>query len=127
MCKMERRCGRLSGRTISFSARELSEATRLLRLITESEKSQSSDDYEVFEKRDATAICSPGEEEPWLNVAESVFRARTLRLRHFPASLFGEPAWDMLLGLLIIAARNRVETVSGLAHLVGHPLSTSLR
>jgi DNA-binding MarR family transcriptional regulator len=52
---------------------------------------------------------------------------RRLRNRHFPESLFGEPAWDMLLELLHAGIEKRELTVPQLCEAVGVPGAIALR
>jgi DNA-binding MarR family transcriptional regulator len=53
--------------------------------------------------------------------------ARRLRNRHFPESLFGEPAWDILLELLRAGSEEREVTIPELCEAVGVPGSIALR
>jgi DNA-binding MarR family transcriptional regulator len=53
--------------------------------------------------------------------------ARRLRNRHFPESLFGEPAWDILLELLCAGNEERELTVPELCEAVGVPGLIALR
>lgn len=60
-------------------------------------------------------------------VARELYAVRRRRLRHLPADLMGEPAWDMLLDLFLAAAeQRRVPTTSACigAHV---PPTTALR
>ena len=54
-------------------------------------------------------------------------RARRARDRFFPAELFGEPAWDMLLDLAVAAAERRDVAVSSLCIAAAVPTTTALR
>ena len=57
----------------------------------------------------------------------AVIRARRARDRFFPADLFGEPAWDMLLDLAVAAAEHRDVAVSSLCIAAAVPTTTALR
>ncbi len=57
----------------------------------------------------------------------SAIRARRARDRFFPADLFGEPAWDMLLDLALAAAERRAVAVSSLCIAAAVPTTTALR
>jgi DNA-binding MarR family transcriptional regulator len=59
--------------------------------------------------------------------AVAAFKARQLRNRFFAATMFGEPAWDMLLALYLAEDSGRPVTVSGLADWSGYPPTTALR
>lgn len=59
--------------------------------------------------------------------AVAAFKARQLRNRFFAPTMFGEPAWDMLLALYLAEDSGRAVTVSGLANWSGYPPTTGLR
>jgi DNA-binding MarR family transcriptional regulator len=59
--------------------------------------------------------------------AVAAFKARQLRNRFFAPTMFGEPAWDMLLALYLAEHSGRPVTVSGLANWSGYPPTTGLR
>jgi len=56
-----------------------------------------------------------------------MYDSRRKRGRFIPSSLFGEPAWDMLLALYCFASRGEVLSVSGLCHAADVPHTTALR
>lgn len=58
--------------------------------------------------------------------AKVELKARRHRHGHFPSSMFGEPAWDMLL-VLYLAEGGTYETICSLVHGAGAPHATSLR
>lgn len=60
-------------------------------------------------------------------IATSIFNARKRRLELFDASLFGEPAWDMLLTLFIARTRGEMLSTRSLCALGGVPHTTGLR
>ncbi len=62
-----------------------------------------------------------------MSLAKALFISRKQRSSFFKTSMFGEPAWDMLLGLFITEGTQRRQTIGGLAELAGAPMSTSLR
>lgn len=57
----------------------------------------------------------------------SVLRARRLRSRFFPADLFADPAWDMLLDLLHAELVHNRVSVSSLCSAAAVPPTTALR
>lgn len=65
---------------------------------------------------------SPAEE-----LVGRVIHARRLRFRYFPESLFGEPAWEVLLELLQAQIEGRTVTVTALSEAAGTPGSVTLR
>ena len=56
-----------------------------------------------------------------------IFRARRRRDRHFPAGLFGEPAWDMLLELFAARLSDRQLTMSSACDAASVSTATALR
>ncbi len=54
-------------------------------------------------------------------------KARRARDTFFPAAIFGEPAWDMLLDLAVAAAEARDTAVSSLCIAAAVPTTTALR
>ncbi len=57
----------------------------------------------------------------------TMVRARRARERFFPADLFGEPAWDMLLDLALAAVEGHDVAVSSLCIAAAVPTTTALR
>lgn len=66
------------------------------------------------------------DEENLLKAARNIVEMQALRRRFFPAAMFGEPAWDILLALYLTSVRAD-RTVSRLAQRSGAPLSTAIR
>jgi DNA-binding MarR family transcriptional regulator len=58
------------------------------------------------------------------HVARVMFETRKTRTRLFPASMFSEPAWEMLLALFI---SDEAPAAAELARRVGTPLTTAMR
>lgn len=52
---------------------------------------------------------------------------RRYRFAHFPASLFSDPAWDILLALALAECRDQRLTISNLCDSVDAPMTTALR
>lgn len=68
--------------------------------------------------------------DPGINLvmlAEKLYKARRVRERFFPADLFAEPTWDLLLDLYIAHHRGRIVTTSGASIAANVPLTTGLR
>ena len=53
-------------------------------------------------------------DEKLATIATSIFRARRRRSKRFDASLFSEPAWDMLLELFVASIREKPISASAL-------------
>ena len=65
---------------------------------------------------------------PLGQLAREIVRSRKRRTRVFgQAGLFGEPAWDILLGLYVAAEAQQRLNVSAVCELSGVPQSTALR
>jgi DNA-binding MarR family transcriptional regulator len=56
-----------------------------------------------------------------------MIRMRRLRDKHFPSDLFGDPAWDMLLDLMVARIDRRPVSVSSLCIASAVPATTALR
>lgn len=62
-----------------------------------------------------------------LKSASTILAARHWRKNHFPASMFGEPAWEMLLSLYLAEGQQPRLTVTSLCQNSGFPQTTALR
>ena len=60
-------------------------------------------------------------------IATSIYQARRRRLQYFEESLFGEPAWDMLLDLFVNKALGRRISTISLCLAADVPQATGLR
>jgi DNA-binding MarR family transcriptional regulator len=60
-------------------------------------------------------------------LAKQLLAQRLTRFEHFPAELFHEPAWDMLLALFIAQEDRRVMNVKTLVASANAPVTTSQR
>ena len=60
-------------------------------------------------------------------LARSVIRARARRRQYFKASLFSDPAWDILLDLFLAECENRRMSVSAVGLTGNIPMTTALR
>lgn len=67
------------------------------------------------------------EPDPDPRTVRSAIRARRLRDQHFPAELFADPAWDMLLDLYAARLEGRRVSVSSLCIAAAVPPTTALR
>jgi hypothetical protein len=81
------------------------------------------------EAREFLDMASSGH-DPGINLvelAEKLYKARRIRERFFPAGLFAEPTWDLLLDLYIAHHRARIVITSGACIAANVPLTTGLR
>lgn len=62
-----------------------------------------------------------------LDFIRAMLRARRLRDEHFPADLFADPAWDILLDLMSARLERKQVTVSSLCVAAAVPPTTALR
>jgi DNA-binding MarR family transcriptional regulator len=103
---------------IILSERDAREAARLLSLLTE-----------AVDKQTAPSVV--GDEGisrgQFVLRARVVLNSRRLRFRYFKRSMFGEPAWEMLLCLYISEPTEGRQSISRLAELIETPLSTTVR
>lgn len=60
-------------------------------------------------------------------LAELEYRNRRARGRHLASDLLGEPAWDILLDLVVQQARGKLISITSACHASGVPCSTALR
>jgi DNA-binding MarR family transcriptional regulator len=70
---------------------------------------------------------TPFQESAELRLAKQLIKERRARDQMFPANLFGEPAWDMLLDLFVAAGERRKVTVSNAAAAACVPSTTGQR
>ena len=61
------------------------------------------------------------------SIAQGIYRARRKRARHFPAELFADPAWDMLLDLFVSSVAGTSVSTTSLCIAADVPHSTCLR
>lgn len=66
-------------------------------------------------------------EEPGTALLRQLIRARRLRERFFEAEMFADPAWDMLLDLMLARMEGRAVAVSSLCIAAAVPPTTALR
>lgn len=107
-----RRLGRLNLREVELLQQELDEVRRA---VLQEELPQRSE-------RPPT-----NEAEAKQRLVSSVLQLRRERGALFEASLFGEPAWDILLELYLADLRHVRHSVSGICRLSDAPSTTALR
>lgn len=62
-----------------------------------------------------------------LTLARRIYQQRRLRDHFFPAGLFAEPAWDILLALYIARLEDQEVSTSSACHAAAVPATTGLR
>jgi DNA-binding MarR family transcriptional regulator len=97
-----------STRVVTLSTREIRDAVRLLGRLAEHDQSEG------------------GGRAVLIGRARRVIADRRRRIGIFGISMFGEPAWDMLLALYTEDGRQRL-TVGKLVNATGHAPTTALR
>jgi DNA-binding MarR family transcriptional regulator len=113
MSASDRRRRALAPSDAEISITDAEELERLLKLLTRrlaAENDEGGDRQAALRRR-----------------AEELFRIRMGRKLHFAASMFGEPAWDVLLSLYIGEPAIDAMTVSRIAQLIDTPLTSALR
>lgn len=103
---------------IVLSERDVREAVRLLGLFAAALGDQS-----AAPEGGGNAVSR----QDLVSRARIVLGSRRLRFRYFNRSMFGEPAWDILLVLYIMEATEGRQSTGRLAELVETPLSTAAR
>jgi DNA-binding MarR family transcriptional regulator len=99
-----------SSGVIRLSPRDAEDAARLLKILSGSAERPS----------------GPIDRSALVQVAERVLTYRRFRSDALPSAMFGEPAWDILLGLYAALGDQDVN-VSSLVELSGAPATTTLR
>ena len=111
-----------------LSPEEAALVTRLLTRLVENQRdpvadfSQSVKELERFEPPEVA-------HDPYslVQAAQQVYLRRRARAKFLPASFFGEPAWDMFLGLYVVADGGSRQTVSRIIEFAWVAPTTALR
>ena len=132
----------LPGRQIALHQAGAEESLRLQRLADEVERiarmlseltEKRGADYGGFREAGAHVRATPdnyraGPMSPvTVEDVRSIVRLRRLRERFFPADLFADPAWDMLLDLMVARLEKSAIAVSSLCIAAAVPPTTALR
>jgi DNA-binding MarR family transcriptional regulator len=110
-------------KSVTLSGRDLEEARRLLGLLSEEDDETSSTASELARLAFARR---PTRQEQLTIRAREVLALRQKRAELFGPTMFGEPAWEMLLHLYSMAGAAR-QSMSRLAQLSGSSKATALR
>jgi DNA-binding MarR family transcriptional regulator len=109
------------GKIVRLTERDVRDAARLFKLLSESEMSEEAPANVIAPSEAATM------REELVGRARSIFGGRQLRSSYFNRSIFGEPAWDVLLVLYIMDASDARQTIGKLADWISIPPTTVLR
>ncbi|AXJ95191.1 MULTISPECIES: hypothetical protein [unclassified Sphingomonas] len=74
-----------------------------------------------------TSLASSGHNRDASDVARQLLAQRSARFDYFPAELFHEPAWDMLLALFVAHEERQTMNVKTLVGSANAPVTTSQR
>lgn len=109
-------------RTITLSQRDVRAARRLLKLLLQEDPTSADQQLEGSARPAAdtsrAALIARAREE---------FGNRRRRTSIFERSMFGEPAWDMLLALYILDVSGQRQTTGALMQFSGAPITTARR
>lgn len=111
--------------SVSLSREDALEVARLLRLLTKNKNTATSlirETHRLKATERERHVCNSHQ---LTAMARQIYIRRRARDIHFSPTLFGEPAWDMLLALY--AAPDDEQNVSGLIHFSACPQTTALR
>lgn len=100
-----------STRIVALTDKDLEDAGRLLRLLTEASDA---------------VLLHPAVSSDFRGLARRELRHRRRRRRHFPESMFGEAAWDIML-FLYVEKHGRRFSIGRLTEQLRLPLSSTIR
>ena len=109
------------GKTVRLTDQDVRDAVRLFRLLSSSGKG------EPLSSRLFPPIQGQATHDELVARARTVLGSRQLRTSYFSPSIFGEPAWDVLLVLYIAEASGARQTIGKLADRIKIPPTTVLR
>ena len=103
---------------ISLSPEDIRQARRVLELLTMEAPPSGANGNAITTEYGTRDLCA---------LASLTLQLRQRRQTHFSASMFGEPAWDLLLALYVTQTDAEVASVSTLAKTAEIPMSTASR
>jgi DNA-binding MarR family transcriptional regulator len=109
-------------KSVTLSGRDLEDARRLIALLSEEEENQGT----ASELARLALARRPTRQEQLELRAREILALRQKRAELLGPSMFGEPAWEMLLQLYAMAGASR-QSMSRLAQLSGTSKATALR
>jgi DNA-binding MarR family transcriptional regulator len=107
-------------RTLRLSRNDIRAARRLLRVLLGEEQESAGE-------QPAASAVGDTSREALVSRAQEEFGNRRRRAEIFGRSMFGEPAWDMLLALYILDISGQRQTVGSLLYFSGTPMTTAKR
>lgn len=110
-------------RTITLSQRDVRAARRLLKLLLQEEPEPSPGQ----QLEGSTRPAADTSRAALIARAREEFGNRRRRTSIFERSMFGEPAWDMLLALYILDVSGQRQTTGALMQFSGAPITTARR
>lgn len=110
----------VTAKTVNLTEKDVKDAARLLRLLA------ANGLPDLIPAGRKSPNVAP-DREALISRARILFNSRRLRERHFNRSIFGEPAWEILLILYIAEHSEGRLTTSRLADWIKTPLTTVLR
>ena len=110
---------------VILSASDARELERLLGVLRRAVKSESATAAGKERQHDRSSLSVQVPRSELVARAQAVALARAERAKFFGRAMFGEPAWDMLLGLYI--AGNQPLSVGKVVSMTGEPKTTALR
>ena len=111
-------------RTITLSQKDVRAAQRLLKLLLREDSESSSAEQQL---ESSVKPASDTSRAALVARAREEFGNRRRRSSVFQRSMFGEPAWDMLLALYILDVSGQRLTTGTLMHFSGAPITTARR
>ena len=113
----------MPGEGVALTPRDVADALRLLNLLISN--GTVSDGSPAADNSPAATIGDDAQGK--IELARAIMVRRRRRTRHFAQSMFGEPAWDIMLALYVSDRGGSRNTISRLADLSGAPMTTALR
>lgn len=106
---------------VTLSKADARDAARLIRLLSGRGSDHPSDPEMIQADREETR------RDELIVSAQIVLNSRQLRREHFHPGIFGEPGWDILLGLYITDMSGDRQTIGKLAEWLTAPPTTVMR
>jgi DNA-binding MarR family transcriptional regulator len=115
------RLNRDQANLVTLTEADARDAERLIRLLSGFRDDQPSDPDPVQDDY------QEAHREELIIAAQSILNGRRMRREHFHPGIFGEPGWDILLGLYITDTCGERQTVGKLAEWLTTPPTTVMR
>ena len=102
-----------------------SEADELVRLLAALLRNDPSG--QELQRFVQVAGSQPSDRLTFVDRARGVVVERRRRTKFLAPTMFGEPGWDILLGLYIAEVSGPAQSVGSISNLIGKPLTTTIR